>query len=60
MIRRITTITVMICALVLTSVTARAQMSDDAVIAYVENGMAMGKSQNDMARELVAKGVTKA
>ncbi|MBR5835348.1 MAG: SLBB domain-containing protein [Bacteroidales bacterium] len=60
MIKRITTITVMICALVMISVTARAQMSDEAVIAYVENGMAMGKSQNDMARELAAKGVTQA
>ena len=60
MIKRITTITVMLCALVLTSVTARAQMSDDAVIAYVKDGMASGKSQNDMAKELAVRGVTQA
>ena len=35
-------------------------MSDDAVIAYVESGMAIGKSQTDMAKELAARGVTKA
>lgn len=39
---------------------AKAQMSDDAVISYVENGLAAGKSQTDMAKELAARGVTKA
>lgn len=39
---------------------AKAQMSDDAVISYVENGLAVGKSQTDMAKELAARGVTKA
>ena len=33
-------------------------MSDDAVIAYVKSGMAAGKSQNDMAKELAMRGVT--
>ena len=33
-------------------------MSDDAVIAYVKDGMAAGKSQNDMAKELAMRGVT--
>lgn len=37
----------------------RAQMSDDAVIAYVKQGMASGKSQAELTRELTAKGVTK-
>lgn len=60
MIKRLITITVMLCALVMTSVTARAQMSDDAVVEYVKNGMASGKSQNDMAKELLARGVTQA
>ena len=43
----------------LAAVPARAQMSDDAVIAYVKDGMATGKSQNDMIKELAAAGVTK-
>lgn len=51
-------LTVILTALVLASVPARAQMSDDAVIEYVKNGMASGKSQKDMAKELVARGVT--
>lgn len=36
-----------------------AQMTDDAVIAYVKQGMASGKSQNDMVKELAARGVTR-
>lgn len=39
---------------------ANAQMSDDAVVAYVKNGMASGKSQNEMIKELAARGVTRA
>jgi len=38
---------------------AAAQMTDDAVIEYVKDGMAMGKSQNDLIKELAAAGVTK-
>ena len=38
---------------------ATAQMSDDAVVQYVKDGMAMGKSQNDIIKELAAAGVTK-
>lgn len=34
-------------------------MSDDAVVAYVKQGMASGKSQEDMARELALRGVTR-
>lgn len=37
-----------------------AQMTDDAVIAYVKEGMANGKSQDVIVKELAAKGVTKA
>ena len=48
------------CALALASQPAWAQMSDDAVVVYVKEGMASGKSQNDMARELASRGVTKA
>lgn len=47
-------------ALIFSSVPAMAQMSDDAVIAYVKNGMASGKSQNDLVKELAARGVTRA
>ena len=50
----------MTLALVAASVSARAQMSDDAVVAYVKDGMATGKSQKDMAKELAARGVTQA
>ncbi len=60
MIKRLTLTTVMIIALALASQPARAQMSDDAVIAYVQSGMATGRSQKDMAEDLVSKGVTKA
>ena len=47
-------------AMVAFATPARAQMSDEAVISYVESGMAAGKSQTDMAKELAARGVTKA
>jgi len=60
MLRKLTTIVLLSCALAAFSVPARAQMSDDAVVEYVKNGMASGKSQNDMAKELLARGVTQA
>ena len=60
MIKKLTSLILVTCALALVSVPAGAQMSDDAVIAYVESGMATGKSQTDMAKELAARGVTKA
>ncbi|MBQ8484289.1 MAG: SLBB domain-containing protein [Bacteroidales bacterium] len=60
MLKKLTTLFFVSCALALASVPAGAQMSDDAVIAYVKSGMASGKSQKDMAEELVSRGVTKA
>ena len=36
-----------------------AQMTDDAVIEYVKDGLANGKSQNELMKELLASGVTK-
>lgn len=36
-----------------------AQMSDDAVVSFVENAMASGKSQKDIVKELAVRGVTK-
>ncbi len=41
------------------SIPAAAQMTDDAVIEYVKEGVANGKSQNDLMKELLAAGVTK-
>lgn len=38
---------------------ANAQMSDDAVMSYVESGLSSGKSQNEIIKELAVKGVTK-
>ena len=60
MIKKLSTLIFVACALALASQPARAQMSDDAVVAYVKNGMATGKSQKDMAKELAARGVTQA
>lgn len=59
MTRKLTTSIFVAFALALVSVPAGAQMSDDAVISYVKSGMATGKSQKDMAEELVSRGVTK-
>ena len=58
--RTIITLFIVTCALALASQPAGAQMSDDAVISYVKSGMASGRSQTDMAKELAARGVTKA
>ena len=58
--RKTLTVIFTVCALALVSQPAGAQMSDAAVIAYVESGMATGKAQTDMAKELAASGVTKA
>ena len=60
MLKKLTTLFFVSCALAFASVPAGAQMSDDAVIAYVKDGMATGKSQKDMAKELAARGVTQA
>lgn len=49
-----------ICALAFVGITlpVNAQMSDDAVISYAKSGLAAGKSQQDIAKELAARGVT--
>lgn len=41
------------------SLSANAQMTDAAVMSYVKTGLAAGKSQQDMAKELAARGVTR-
>lgn len=56
---KVLSIIALACVLQFTAVPAKAQMSDDAVVAYVKEGMANGKSQNDMVKELAARGVTR-
>ena len=46
-------------AMVAFATPAPAQMSDDAVISYIEEGLSNGKSQQTLIKELAAKGVTK-
>ena len=59
MIRKFAFVLIAVIPLLGLSVPARAQMTDDAVIEYVKDGMATGKSQNEMIKELAAAGVTK-
>lgn len=49
----------MICAISLVTLPAMAQMTDEAVISYVNQAMAAGKSQTDIAKSLASRGVTK-
>lgn len=59
MLKRLFPVILVLSAFALASVPAAAQMSDDAVIEYVKEGIANGRSQNEMAMELAAKGVTR-
>ena len=59
MIRKFAFVLIAVIPLLGLSVPARAQMTDDAVIEFVKDGMATGKSQNEMIKELAAAGVTK-
>ncbi len=60
MIRRNILLIIFLLAYIMISVPVKAQMTDDAVVAYVKDGMESGKSQQDLAKELLAKGVTQA
>ena len=60
MIRRLATIIIALSAFAFFSVPAMAQMSDDAVYNYVEDGLASGKSQETIIKELASRGVTMA
>lgn len=60
MLKKLSTLLFLAIALTITSVTASAQMTDDAVVAYVKQSMASGKTQNEIAKTLAARGVTKA
>lgn len=53
------TVFLTLCASAVLSLTASAQMSDDAVVKYVKEGIATGKSQQEMSLELAKKGVTR-
>ena len=57
--RKLLTLILLVCAFAMVSVPVYAQMTDDAVIAYLKEGMASGRSQKEMAKELAARGVTK-
>jgi len=46
-------------AFLMASMSSFAQMSDDAVVQYVKDGVQQGKSQQQLTRELAVKGVTK-
>ena len=59
MIRKFAFVLIAVIPLLGFSLPARAQMTDDAVIEFVKDGMATGKSQNEMIKELAAAGVTK-
>ena len=59
MLKRLLSVILILSAFALASVPAAAQMSDDAVVAYVKQGIASGRSQTEMARELASKGVTR-
>ena len=59
MLKKQTFLLIALVAMVAFVTPAKAQMSDDAVISYVENGLANGKSQDALIKELAVKGVTK-
>lgn len=51
----------LICSLLLSllSTAAWAQMTDDQVVSYVQAGLKSGKSEQQLGRELIARGVTR-
>lgn len=59
MTKRLSTIIIALIASLFISLPAMAQMTDEAVYAYVKNGLSAGKSQDVLVKELVARGVTK-
>lgn len=59
MIRKFLPVFLTVSAMFVSSLSAQAQMSDDAVVSYVKEGMAAGKSQQEMISELAKRGVTR-
>ena len=60
MIKKLSTILIALTAFAFFAVPAKAQMTDDAVTAYVQEALAAGKSQQTIQTELASRGVTKA
>lgn len=60
MIKKLSTILIALTAFSFFAVPAKAQMTDDAVTAYVQEALAAGKSQQNIQTELASRGVTKA
>lgn len=58
MIKKILSLLVLSCVCALSAVSSFAQMTDDALISYVTEGLAAGKSQTEIVKELASKGVT--
>ena len=56
--KRILTLFLIVCVTT-SSAVAQGVMTDQQVVDYVKNGLASGKSKNDMATELSARGVTR-
>lgn len=59
MVKKQTFLLIALTTMVAFATPVRAQMSDDAVISYVEAGLSNGKSQNEIIKELAVRGVTK-
>lgn len=57
--KRFSLLTILIAAFAFMYVPAMAQMTDEAVYSYVQEGFKNGKSQEMLIQELLAKGVTK-
>ena len=50
---------IVIGTIIISALPVGAQMTDEAVVTYVKEGMAKGKSQDALIQELLARGVTK-
>ncbi len=58
MIRKISILFLSVAAMLVFAVSAEAQMTDEAVMAYMNEAVTSGKSQSAMAKELAEKGMT--
>ena len=58
MIKKQTLVLIVLLALAALTTPINAQMTDEAVISYVKSGLASGKSQNQLIKELSLRGVT--
>lgn len=58
MIKQFATASLLMLALALCGTSAKAQMTDDAVLEYTKQAVRNGKSQNEIVKELTLRGVT--